>query len=62
MSEHWGNCLLESWGIKTQLFVLIGEADLNFKAETDYVEMLLKTLDVILLETVIIRLIENINT
>ena len=39
MSEHWVKCLLESWGIKTQLFALIGEADLNFKAETDYVEM-----------------------
>lgn len=62
MSEHWVDCLLESWGIKTQLFALIGEVDVNFKVETDYVEMLLKTFDLILVETVITRLTENINT
>jgi 4-aminobutyrate aminotransferase-like enzyme/Ser/Thr protein kinase RdoA (MazF antagonist) len=33
MIEHWENCLVQAWGIKTRLTALDGELDLNFKAE-----------------------------
>ena len=47
MNEHWENCLLQSWGIKTQLTKLAGEFDLNFKAETaDGCRFLLKVMRV----------------